>query len=89
MLPLITLMFWLIFYSKKINYTEHLVFTYTFYTFLFLCMILFSVLDYLPTELGVPLALICFLGVFPFYLYKSLRNFYKLVVGKQFLNLYF
>ena len=78
MLPLITLMFWLIFYSKKINYTEHLVFTYTFYTFLFLCMILFSVLDYLHTELGVPLALICFLGVFPFYLYKSLRNFYKL-----------
>lgn len=81
-LPLITLMFWLIFYSKKINYTEHLVFTYTFYTFLFLCMILFSALDYLPTELGAPLALICFFGIFPIYLYKSLRNFYKLTRWK-------
>ncbi|MFD2909917.1 DUF3667 domain-containing protein [Flavobacterium ardleyense] len=77
-LPILTIMFWLVFYSKSKNYTEHLVFTYTFYTFLFLGLLIFNVLDYISTPASRFLQSISFSIVFPFYLYKSLRNFYRL-----------
>ena len=76
-LPIITLMFWLVFYSKKINYTEHLVFAYTFFTFLFLCMILFNFMELLSIELTNFISGISFSLIFPIYFYKSLRNFYQ------------
>lgn len=77
-LPILTLLFWAIFYSTKLNYTEHLVFTYTLFTFIFICMIVFNLADLISSEVTSFLAGVCFLIVFPLYLYKSLRNFYQL-----------
>lgn len=76
-LPLLTIMFWIVFYSRKINYTEHLVFSYTYFSFMFLCMILFNLVDLMSTEISNLIAVIFFLIIFPIYFYKSLRNFYK------------
>lgn len=77
-LPILTFLFWMIFYSKKLNYTEHLVFTYTLFTFIFICMILFNLIGLFSDYLASLVAGLCFLIIFPFYLYKSLRNFYQL-----------
>ena len=76
-LPILTLIFWIVFYSKKINYTEHLVFSYTFFTFMFLCMILFNFIDLISTDVSDFIAGISFSFLFPIYFYKSLRNFYQ------------
>jgi hypothetical protein len=76
-LPLLTIMFWIIFYSRNINYTEHLVFSYTYFSFMFLCMILFNLVELISTNLSNILAVTSFLIIFPIYFYKSLRNFYK------------
>ncbi|KIX19669.1 hypothetical protein SY27_17820 [Flavobacterium sp. 316] len=75
-LPIITIMFWLVFYSKKINYTEHLVFTYTYFTFIFLCMILFNIIGEISENLFEITTFIYFIFMLPIYFYKSLRNFY-------------
>ena len=76
-LPILTLMFWLVFYSKKINYTEHLVFAYTFFTFIFLCMILFNLIEFISSDVSNFIQGISFAFIFPIYFYKSLRNFYQ------------
>lgn len=77
-IPFITVIFWLVFYSKNINYTEHLIFVYTFYTFIFICFILFNLIDLFSSTFENFVSLTCFLLVFPYYLYRSLRNFYQL-----------
>jgi hypothetical protein len=76
-LPIITIIFWLVFYSKKLNYTEHLIFSYTFFTFLFICMILFYIIALFSSSVSEFLIGISSLIIFPLYLYKSLRNFYE------------
>ncbi len=76
-LPILTLMFWLVFYSRKINYTEHLVFTYTFFTFVFICLMLFNLVSLISDDLASFLEGASFTFIFPIYLYKSLRNFYQ------------
>ncbi|RAK24298.1 uncharacterized protein DUF3667 [Flavobacterium aquaticum] len=76
-LPILTLMFWLVFYSKKINYTEHLVFAYTFFTFIFLCMMIFNFIELISEELTYFVSGVSFAFIFPIYFYKSLRNFYQ------------
>ena len=76
-LPIITIMFWLVYYSKKLNYTEHLIFSYTLFTFLFICMILFNVVGFLSKNISEIMVGFAFLIVFPIYFYKSLRNFYE------------
>lgn len=76
-LPIITIIFWLVFYSKKINYTEHLVFTYTYFTFIFLCMILFNIVGEISENLFEIATFIYFIFILPIYFYKSLRNFYE------------
>ena len=70
-------MFWLVFYSRKTNYTEHLVFAYTFFTFIFLCMILFNFIELISSDVSAFIAGISFAFLFPIYFYKSLRNFYQ------------
>lgn len=77
-LPIITIIFWLVFYKKELNYTEHLVFVYTFYTFLFICLILTTLFEVISLNVSNFLASLLFFLVFPYYLYKSLRNFYQL-----------
>lgn len=76
-LPILTLIFWLVFYSKSINYTEHLVFAYTFFTFMFICMILFNLIELISSGLANFITIISFFLIFPIYFYKSLRNFYQ------------
>lgn len=76
-LPIITIIFWLVFYTKKLNYTEHLIFSYTFFTFLFICMIVFNIIDLVSSTISEFLTAISFSILFPLYLYKSLRNFYE------------
>lgn len=76
-LPILTLIFWLVFYSRKINYTEHLVFAYTFFTFIFLCMMLFNFVSLISNSLSSFMSGISFSFLFPIYFYKSLRNFYQ------------
>ena len=76
-LPILTLMFWLVFYSKKINYTEHLVFAYTFFTFIFICLMIFNLISLLNDKVATFFEGISFAFLFPIYFYKSLRNFYQ------------
>lgn len=76
-LPFLTIMFWLVFYSKSKNYTEHLVFTYTFYTFLFIGILIFKSISLISDNISRFLQSISFLVIFPIYFYKSLRNFYQ------------
>ena len=76
-LPILTLMFWLVFYSRKINYTEHLVFTYTFFTFVFICLMILNLISLISDGLASFLEGVSFAFIFPIYLYKSLRNFYQ------------
>lgn len=76
-LPIITIIFWMVFYSKKLNYTEHLIFSYTFFTFLFICTIMFNIIGLISSTISEFLVGISSLILFPIYLYKSLRNFYE------------
>mgnify|MGYP006193076795 FL=1 len=76
-LPILTLIFWLVFYSKNINYTEHLVFAYSFFTFMFICMILFNLIELISSGLANFIVILSFALLFPIYFYKSLRNFYQ------------
>jgi hypothetical protein len=76
-LPILTLIFWLVFYSKNINYTEHLVFAYSFFTFMFICMILFNLIELISSGLANFITILSFAILFPIYFYKSLRNFYQ------------
>jgi len=85
--PFITVIFWVVFYQKNINYTEHLIFVYTFYTFIFICFILFNVIDVFSQSIENFIAFTCFLLIFPYYLYRSLRNFYQLSRWKTILKL--
>ena len=76
-LPLLTIVFWLVFYDKKYNYAEILVFTYTFYTFIFISLLLLELVNYLNEGFSTTLQVLCFTLIFPTYLYKSLRYFYE------------
>jgi hypothetical protein len=73
--PFLTLFLWLLYASRNFTYMEHLIFTFNTFTFTFLCMILMMLIKWL--SLGyVNLNQFFFLFIGPFYLYKSLRNFY-------------
>jgi hypothetical protein len=73
--PFLTLFLWLLYARRNFTYMEHLIFTFNTFTFTFLCMILMMLIKWL--SLGyVNLNQFFFLFIGPFYLYKSLRNFY-------------
>lgn len=76
-LPFITLIFWLAFYSKEFNYADHLVFTYTFYTFLFIVLFINNLLKLISNSIHELILSFSFFILFPLYLYKSLRYFYE------------
>lgn len=76
-IPILTLIFWIVFYKKTLNYTEHLVFVYTFYTFIFIVILFINIIDLFQTEIVYYFAFTCFFILFPYYLYRSLRNFYQ------------
>jgi Protein of unknown function (DUF3667) len=76
-LPFITLIFWLVFYSKKHNYADHLVFTYTFYTFIFIILFINTIINFLSNDFSDIFLITSFTILFPLYLFKSLRYFYE------------
>jgi hypothetical protein len=76
-IPFIALIFWVAYYSKEVNYTDHLVFTYNFYSFVFICLLIFEFISLISEDLSIFLVGTSFSILFPIYLYKSLRNFYQ------------
>ena len=74
MLPIFTAFLSLIYIRGKKNYTEHLVLVFNVQTSFFIFLIFFTIFNRVfKTDIGIGL----FFLVFLFYLYKSLRNFYK------------
>lgn len=74
MLPIFTLFLSLLYVRHKYNYTEHLVFVFNVQTVFFILLIVFTIFNrVLFTDAGMGI----FILIFLFYLYKSLRNFYK------------
>lgn len=78
-LPILTLMFWLVSF-RRFTYTDNLVFTYTFYTFLLLLFFFNSLLNIIDTTdkgyVSMSFTFLMFFIVLPIYFYKSLKNFY-------------
>jgi len=74
MLPVFTWFISLLYFRHKKNYTEHLVLVFNVQTVFFILLIFFILFDRIfKTDIGTGL----FFLIFLFYLYKSLRNFYK------------
>jgi len=73
--PVLTLFLWLIFARRNFNYMEHLIFSFNVMTFVFVSSIIMLLLEWIT--LGwLDISSIFFLLIGPFYLYKSMRNFY-------------
>ena len=74
LLPVFTLFFWILYLDTQYNYTEHLVVVFNIQTVFFIILLLCYILDFiLKTDIFKSL----FVVVFLFYLYKTLRNFYR------------
>jgi len=74
MLPIFTWFISLLYIRGKKNYTEHLVFVFNVQTVFFILLIFYTIFNKIfKTDTGI----MVFLLVFLFYLYKSLRNYYK------------
>jgi hypothetical protein len=73
--PFITLFLWLLYARRSFNYMEHLIFLFNVMTFVFLSNIILLMIDWISIG-TVDLIAIFFWLIGPFYLYKSLRNFY-------------
>ncbi|MEZ4853449.1 DUF3667 domain-containing protein [Flavobacterium sp.] len=76
-IPFIALIFWITFYRKEYNYTDHLIFTYSFYTFLFLFVLFTELIAIFSINLSNFITSIGFFLILPYYLYRALRNFYN------------
>lgn len=73
--PILTLFLWLIYARRDFNYMEHLIFSFNVMTFVFVSSIIMLLLEWV-TFGWVDISSIFFLLIGPFYLYKSMRNFY-------------
>lgn len=74
LLPIFTLVFSLLYWRNKYNYTEHLIFVFNVQTVFFILLLVFMVIDKI---FSWKLTGIVIFTVFPFYLYKALKNFYE------------
>ncbi len=77
--PVIAFLFFVVWYSKKLNYTEHLVFTYSFCSFILIGLIMLNIFEIFFYSLNILIniiGLILTLIIFPIYLYKSVKSFY-------------
>jgi len=74
LLPILTLLYSLLYIRHRYGYTEHLVVVFNIQTVFFILLIVGMLLDaLLKTDFFTPL----FQFLFVFYVYKTLRNFYK------------
>jgi hypothetical protein len=74
LLPLFTLLLSLLYLKSDYNYSEHLVFVFHVQTVFFIMLTVFILFDRI---FGLDTGISLFLILFPFYLYKALRNFYE------------
>ncbi|MEN8815427.1 MAG: DUF3667 domain-containing protein [Nonlabens sp.] len=74
--PVLTLFLWLLYVRRDFTYMEHLIFAFNVFTFVFLSMIIITVVELISFDY-VNLASFFFLFIGPFYLYKAMRNFYN------------
>jgi sulfur relay (sulfurtransferase) DsrC/TusE family protein len=72
--PILTLFLWLLYARRQFTYMEHLVFAFNVFTFIFLSMIIIFLIKWITS---IHLKKFFFLFIGPFYLYKSMRNFYN------------
>lgn len=72
-LPFLTIVFALLYYRKKLNYAEHMVFVFSFMSFIFLTLLLE---EFIHLIFGFEIGWF-YLIVYPIYFYKALRNFYQ------------
>lgn len=73
--PLFAVFFWLFYSRKKYTYLEHLVLIFHLFSFLFLALLLCMIPDVILKSNVFSSILLIFIA--PFYIYKSLRNFYE------------
>ena len=73
--PFVTLFLWLLYIRRSFTFMEHLIFSFNVLTFVFLSGFILILLN-LATFGWLDLSSIFFFLIGPFYLYKSLRNFY-------------
>jgi hypothetical protein len=72
-LPFITIVFAILYFRKKLTYAEHMIFVFSFMSFIFLSLLLVEIL-LLITSFNLSWL---FIFIYPIYFYKSLRNFYQ------------
>lgn len=83
MLPLVTLFLKLLYIRRKVNFTEHLIFTFHAQTAFFIIFLIFMILDrYLKTDIGIPIFIILFMV----YLFIAMRRYYKQGFFKTFIK---
>ncbi len=75
--PIVALAFWLVYIRHNINYMEHLVFVFNLQGFVFLCLIILTLLEELSWGYLEFITGFFFLVIGPFYLYKAMRKFYQ------------
>lgn len=73
--PVLTLFLWLLYLRRDYTYMEHLIFAFNVFTFVFLSMIIITVIELISFNY-VNLASFFFLLIGPIYFYKAMRNFY-------------
>jgi hypothetical protein len=73
--PVLTLFLWFLYLRRDFTYMEHLIFAFNVFTFVFLSMIIITVIQLISFDY-INLAPFFFLFIGPFYLYKAMRNFY-------------
>lgn len=72
-LPVFALFIWLLYVRRPFNYMEHLIFAFHVQTTFFIVYALALLLDYVFENWAFTIANL----IFPFYLYKAMRNFYE------------
>lgn len=72
-LPFITIVFVILYYRKKLTYAEHMIFVFSFMSFIFLSLLLVQIVLFIS---GYDLSWL-FIFIYPIYFYKALRNFYQ------------
>jgi hypothetical protein len=83
MLPILTLFLKLLYIRRKVNYTEHLIFTFHVQTAFFILLLIFIVFNrMLKTDLGVPI----FILLFTVYLFVAMKKYYKQGFIKTFIK---
>lgn len=83
-LPMMGLVFWLIYVRSGLTYAEHLVLVFNLNAYLFIWLLLLAVLKWLTS---LPLDFIIYI-IFPLYMFLALRRFYGQGFGRTLLKLF-